>query len=116
LPISQNLLNLLRTYYRTARTGRYLSEGQEPGSTYSSRSLALVMKQALLREGLDTRFTAHSLRHSYATHLLESGVNLRIIQELLGHKSSKTTEIYTHVSTEIFSKLPSPFDRLNLKL
>ncbi|MBU2020478.1 MAG: site-specific integrase [Bacteroidetes bacterium] len=116
LPISSNLLNLLRVYYRSARTVRYLFEGQEPGTKYSPRSLALVMKQALLREGLEPRFTLHTLRHSYATHLLESGVNLRIIQELLGHRSSKTTEIYTHVSTESFSKIPSPFDRLNLKI
>jgi integrase/recombinase XerD len=116
VPISENLLNLLRSYYRTVKTERYLFEGQTPGEKYSARSLALVMKQSLVRNRMNTDYTLHSLRHSFATHLLESGVNLRIIQELLGHSSSKTTEIYTHVSNESLTRIPSPFDNLNLKI
>ena len=71
-----------------------------------------VLKQALLKSGIKKPVTLHWLRHSYATHLLERGTDLRYIQELLGHKSSKTTEIYTHVSIQSLQKIWSPFDDL----
>ena len=80
--------------------------------TYDSRSLQLVLKQALKKARITKRVTLHWLRHSYATHLLESGTDLRYIQELLGHSSSKTTEIYTHVSTKSIQQIKSPFDDL----
>jgi len=70
------------------------------------------MKQALENAGISKPVTLHWLRHSYATHLLESGTDLRYIQELLGHKSSKTTEIYTHVTEKSLQKIKSPFDDL----
>ena len=71
-----------------------------------------VLKQALLKVGIPKPVTLHWLRHSYATHLLESGTDLRYIQELLGHNSSRTTEIYTHVSTKSIQQIKSPFDDL----
>ncbi len=74
--------------------------------------LQLVLKQAVKKAGIQKPVTLHWLRHSYAIHLLESGTDLRYIQELLGHNSSKTTEIYTHVSTKNIQHIKSPFDDL----
>jgi integrase/recombinase XerD len=82
------------------------------GMPYDARSLQLILKQALKKTGITKPATLHWLRHSYATHLLESGTDLRYIQELLGHNSSKTTEIYTHVSTKSLQQIKSPFDDL----
>jgi len=79
---------------------------------YDARSLQLVLKQALQKAGIKKPVTLHWLRHSYATHLLEAGTDLRYIQEILGHASSKTTEIYTHVSTKSIQNIISPFDTL----
>ena len=87
-------------------------EGKTPGELYSEKSLQSVLKQALQKVGIKKPVTLHWLRHSYATHLLESGTDLRYIQELLGHSSSKTTEIYTHVSTKSIQQIKSPFDDL----
>jgi integrase/recombinase XerD len=89
-----------------------LFEGQKAGSQYDEQSLQAVLKQALAKSNITKPVTLHWLRHSYATHLLESGTDLRYIQELLGHKSSKTTEIYTHVSNQSLKKIKSPFDDL----
>lgn len=112
VPLSEKLLDMLRDYYKTFKPQVWLFEGQKPGEQYSERSLELVFKQALKQAGIQKPATLHWLRHSYATHLLESGTDLRYIQELLGHKSSKTTEIYTHVSTHSIQKIKSPFDDL----
>jgi integrase/recombinase XerD len=112
VPLSSRILELLREYYKTNKPKEYLFEGQQPGQMYSDRSLQLVLKQALGHAGITKPVTLHWLRHSYATHLLESGTDLRYIQELLGHNSSKTTEIYTHVSTKSLQQIKSPFDDL----
>jgi integrase/recombinase XerD len=111
VPLSPKLLEMLRDYFRAYRPKRYLFEGQS-GDRYSEKSLESVLKQALQRAGIDKPVSLHWLRHSYATHLLEAGTDLRSIQELLGHKSSKTTEIYTHVSTRLIQNIRSPFDDL----
>ena len=79
---------------------------------YDARSLQLVLKQALQKARIKKPVTLHWLRHSYATHLLEAGTDLRYIQEILGHASSKTTEIYTHVSTKSIQNIISHFDTL----
>ena len=71
-----------------------------------------VFERACTKAGIKKDVSVHSLRHSFATHLLEGGTDLRYIQELLGHQSSKTTEIYTHVSMKGLSKIQSPLDRL----
>lgn len=111
-PLSPKILELLRTYYKEYRPAKYLFEGQEPGIMYSEKSLQCVLKQALIKCNIKKPVSLHWLRHSYATHLLESGTDLRYIQELLGHSSSKTTEIYTHVSTKNLQQIKSPFDDL----
>ena len=103
---------MLREYYVGYKPKRWLFEGQFQNTKYSERSLSNVLKQALAKSGINKPVSLHWLRHSYATHLLESGTDLRYIQELLGHNSSKTTEIYTHVSTRNIQQIKSPFDDL----
>lgn len=112
VPISPKVIEMLRAYFKAYRPKVWLFEGQDAGNRYSEKSLQSVLKQALVRVGIKKPVTLHWLRHSYATHLLESGTDLRYIQELLGHKSSKTTEIYTHVSMKSLQKIKSPFDDL----
>jgi integrase/recombinase XerD len=112
VPLSPFILEMLREYYKLFRPKTYLFEGQKPGESYSEKSLQSVLKQALQKAKINKPVTLHWLRHSYATHLLESGTDLRYIQELLGHSSSKTTEIYTHVSTKSIQQIKSPFDDL----
>lgn len=111
-PLSPKILEMLREYYKVYKPTTYLFEGQTKGCAYNDRSLQQVLKQALVKTGISKPVTLHWLRHSYATHLLESGTDLRYIQELLGHRSSKTTEIYTHVSTKSIQQIKSPFDDL----
>lgn len=112
VPLSSKILEMLRNYFKAYRPVTYLFEGQINGFPYDARSLQTVLKQALKKTGIQKPVTLHWLRHSYATHLLESGTDLRYIQELLGHSSSKTTEIYTHVSTKNIQQIKSPFDDL----
>ncbi len=112
VPISERVLTMLREYYTAYRPKVWLFEGQSKGEQYSEYSLQSVLKQALTKAKISKPVTLHWLRHSYATHLLEAGTDLRYIQELLGHKSSKTTEIYTHVSITGLKKIRSPFDDL----
>jgi integrase/recombinase XerD len=112
VPFSEKMLKLLREYYKMYKPEIWLFEGQIKGQQYTAESLQNVLKQALEKVGIKKPVTLHWLRHSYATHLLEAGTDLRYIQELLGHKSSRTTEIYTHVSTKSIQKIKSPFDDL----
>jgi integrase/recombinase XerD len=111
-PLSPKILTLLRAYYKEYSPKVYLFEGQEKNTQYSARSLEEVLKKSITLAKINKPVTLHWLRHSYATHLLESGTDLRYIQELLGHNSSKTTEIYTHVSTKNIQQIKSPFDDL----
>lgn len=107
-PISEKIIIMLREYYKMYRPGVWLFEGQTKGEQYSAESLQSILKQALTKTKINKPVTLHWLRHSYATHLLEAGTDLRYIQELLGHKSSKTSEIYTHVSTKSIQKINYP--------
>jgi site-specific recombinase XerD len=107
--LSDNLLQLLRQYYKVYRPKKYLFEGQN-GGKYSATSVANILKRAAIKAGVMKKVNPHMLRHSFATHLLEQGTDLRYIQELLGHNSSKTTEIYTHVSMQAIDKIKNPMD------
>ncbi len=109
--LSGKILDLLRRYYRNYKPGEYLFEGQK-GGKYSAESIGKIFQRAKLRSGIVITGGVHILRHSFATHLHESGYDIRIIQEILGHRSSKTTEIYTHVSTKSIRNVKSPFEDL----
>ena len=114
IPLPEKILDDLRIYYRAYRPGTWLFEGQYKNSQYSPTSLAKVLHRAVLKAGIAKPVSLHWLRHSYATHLLEQGTDLKIIQELLGHQSTKTTEIYTHVSTKSIQQVKSPFEDIDL--
>jgi integrase/recombinase XerD len=112
VPLSDKILEMLREYYKMHKPKTWLFEGQNENQPYDERSLSNVLKQALAKTNIKKPVSLHWLRHSYATHLLEAGTDLRYIQEILGHSSSRTTEIYTHVSTQSIQKIISPFDTL----
>ena len=109
--LPQSILEQLRAYYKEYRPKTYLFEGQN-GGQYSARSTQQVFKNALQKAGINKKVGIHSLRHSYATHLLEQGTDIRFIQELLGHKDLKTTLIYTDVSNNSIRNIASPLDKL----
>lgn len=111
--LSHRLLTLLEEYKERYRPINWLFEGRA-GEQYSESSFQKVFERALNKSGVKKTATLHTLRHSFATHLLENGTDLRYIQELLGHSSSKTTEIYTHVTTKGFEKIRSPLDNLDI--
>ncbi len=112
--LSEKVLVLLRKYYRKYRPAKYLFEG--PGGVkYSAGSVGNIFRRAKKGAGITIPGGVHVLRHSFATHLHESGYDIRIIQEILGHKSSKTTEIYTHVSTKSIRNVKSPFESFDIE-
>lgn len=103
----------LKKYFLQYKPQKYLFEGQD-GNLYSERSVQQVVKQLAFKAGITQKVTPHILRHSFATHLLESGTDIRSIQELLGHEYIKTTEIYTHIPEISKSKIKSPIDQILL--
>ena len=106
--LSETLLVLLRNYYKMYKPAYWLYEGKD-GGQYSRSSIQHIFRRAVKVSNINPWATLHTLRHSFATHLLQQGTNLRFVQALLGHSSSKTTEIYTHVmdinNREIISPL-----------
>ncbi|MDF1561345.1 MAG: tyrosine-type recombinase/integrase [Bacteroidales bacterium] len=112
VPLSVRLAEQIKDYIARYKPVMFIFEGQRPGNPYSATSVEKVFKMACQKAGIKKDITLHGLRHSYATHLLGAGTDLRYIQELLGHKSSKTTEIYTHVTEKSIQKIRSPFDDL----
>ncbi len=111
--LSQSLKELLNQYYGEYRPKEYVFEGQK-GGKYSPSSVQAIMKRAVKKVGIKKHATVHTLRHSFATHLLENGTDIRFIQELLGHKRLETTQIYTHISKIAFERIKSPLDRLDI--
>jgi len=106
---AESFLPMFRNYMRTYRPIKYFVEGK-PGEKYSPESIRHIIKRSAHLAGIRKRITPHTLRHSFATHLLENGVDIRYIQELLGHSSPKTTMIYTHVSRRDLMSIRSPLD------
>ena len=113
VPLSRKVVEILREYYKAYRPKIYLFEGMN-GDAYSSRSAQLVLKQAKAKARIYKQGSVHGLRHTYATHLLEHGTDIRYIQQLLGHNSLKTTMRYTHIAVKSIANIQSPIDRLNL--
>jgi len=110
--LSEVAMETLREYQEKYKPEMWLFAGAKPERHISTRTVHAIFEQACDKAEILKGVSVHSLRHSFATHLLESGVDLRYIQELLGHKSSKTTEIYTHVSNKDIGKIKSPLDSL----
>lgn len=111
VPLSKEILKLLRKYYKVYKPKDFLFQWQWWWS-YSESSIQRILKRATKSAGILKNVTPHTLRHSYATHLLENWVDIRIIQELLGHKNIKTTQIYTHITNHSLDKIINPFDTL----
>jgi len=107
--LSNQLLLLLRQYYKEHKPSYWLFEGQT-GGKYSASSVQSIFRKAVEAANVNPWATVHTLRHSFATHLLQQGTNLRYIQGLLGHASSKTTEIYTHLQKVDNSVVKNPLD------
>jgi site-specific recombinase XerD len=115
VPLSPVLLEQLRTWWRATRPQEWLFPGQGGRGPLSDHSAQKACQQAAQKAGLKKRVSPHALRHSYATHLLEAGVDLRTLQKLLGHACLSTTLIYTHVSQPRLLAAPSPLDLLPLE-
>jgi integrase/recombinase XerD len=114
--LSTQLLRILRTYWRLARPEHWLFPGRDPSGPVDVQVLYSACRSARAAAGLDKRVTVHTLRHSFATHLLENGTDIRIIQVLLGHSNLSSTARYTRVSTGLIGKTESPLDRLSLQV
>ena len=113
--LSPKLLELLRAYWKAEHPrGEWLFPGRDSGQHISIRSVQLACQTACEAAGIGKHITMHTLRHSFATHLLEAGTDLCTIKLLLGHRSLSTTARYLHVATSTVCAVPSPFDRLNL--
>ena len=114
LPLSEKLIRMIKQQLTAYEPMKYVIEGKAKGKPYSPTSLSNIFEKNLTKVIGEHKYSLHCLRHSYATHLLEAGVDIRYIQELLGHKSSRTTEIYTHVSMKNLSNIKNPTDDFDI--
>jgi site-specific recombinase XerD len=112
--LSEQLLGILRAYWKRTRPPHWLFPGPDPLKAVTTRSLQRSFRVAADRAGLDGSVTVHTLRHSFATHLLEQGVDIRVIQDLLGHRHITSTTRYARVALDIIRKIQSPLELLNL--
>ncbi len=111
--LSPKVLDLLRRYVQEYKPKEYLFEGQH-GGKYSSASVQQLMRKHRIKANIKKRATPHTLRHSFATHLLDNGTDIRFIQELLGHQHISTTQIYTHVSNKNLEQVKSPIENIDI--
>ena len=114
--LSEQLLGILRSYWRLAHPERFLFPGRDKHRPIEPTVLHAACGSARVAASIDKRVSVHVLRHSFATHLLESGVDIRIIQVLLGHENLSTTARYTRVSSHVIARTESPLDRLSLQV
>ena len=112
--LSGQLLGILRDYWRQTRPSHWLFPGRNPSRPMTKRALQLACRRAAEAAGLSKSVTVHTLRHSFATHLLEQGVDIRVIQDLLGHRHIKTTVGYARVAVDLIRQVQSPLEHLNL--
>jgi site-specific recombinase XerD len=115
VPLSQTLLDLLRAYYRIRRPDTFLFPGSIAGAYISQSAVQGALKRAVKVAGIQRHVTVHTLRHSYATHMLEAGTDLRTIQAILGHSRIGTTQIYTHVQRHKITATKSPLDLMDMR-
>ena len=111
--LSKKVVPVLREYFKEYKPKEWLFEGVD-GQQYSESSIYTIVKEAFQRAGIKKKASPHTLRHCFGTHLLENGTDLRYIQALMGHASSKTTEIYTHITTKGFDQIVNPMDKLEI--
>lgn len=111
--LAESLKGKIHQYIHAFRPSYWLFEGQD-GGKYADRSVQQIMKQAVVKSQINPDATVHMLRHSFATHLIQAGVDIRIVQEYLGHSNIKTTEIYTHITDKLKSTIKSPIEDLDL--
>jgi site-specific recombinase XerD len=114
--LSEQLLTILRTYWKAAHLQHLLFPGPDPKRPITVRSVQRACRDAVRVAGLDSSVTVHTLRHSFATHLLEQGVDIRVIQDLLGHRHITSTTRYARVALNTIRKIQSPLELLNTKL
>ena len=112
--LSEQLLGILRDYWRSTRPSHWLFPGRNPARPMTKRALQLACRRAAEAAGLSKSVTVHTLRHSFATHLLEGGVDIRVIQDLLGHRHIKTTAGYARVAVDLIRQVQSPLEHLDL--
>ena len=114
--LSPQLLEILRAYWRLTKPRRWLFPRRDGRGPIHSQTLGIACRTACELLGIEKRVTVHTLRHSFATHLLEAGTDIRIIQVLLGHRSLATTTLYAQVSTAVIGRTASPFDQLQMEI
>jgi len=111
--LGNTTLEILRKYVAEYKPKEWLFESYD-GQQYRSRTIQEILRKSVNKVGLKKKISVHTLRHSFATHLLEAGTDIRYIQSLLGHSSGKTTEIYTHITTKGFEQIKNPLDKLTI--
>jgi site-specific recombinase XerD len=114
--LSEQLLAILRDYWRRIRPSHWLFAGADPSHPITTRTVQRACREAVATAGLDTSVTVHTLRHSFATHLLEQGVDIHVIQDLLGHRNIASTTRYARVAVNMIRQVQSPLERLNMEL